>query len=101
MKPKKVPEQPYAPLGKCVLVFRLPSELQSKGGIYIATEASAAPRSCGVLVAAGLAARDVLADNLIEIGDTVYFGRFEGWEQEFAREKEGKGEYLLQMKVDG
>jgi len=95
-----MPDVPYLPMGEVVLVYRLPSEEKTQGGLYIPEE-HAGPKPCGVLVAAGLAARDVLADALIEIGDVVYFGRFEGDEKEFAREEAKKGRYLLQLKVRG
>lgn len=100
MKEYSIPEVPYLPQGRVVLVFRLPSETKSAGGIHL-PDAHTGPRSQGVLVAAGLAARDLMRDSMIEIGDVVQFGRFEGHEQEFAREAAEKGRYLLQMKVDG
>lgn len=95
-----IPETPYLPMGKVCLVFRMPAEEKTAGGIYVPQE-HAGPKSYGVLVAAGLQAREILRDALIEIGDVVHFGRFEGSEQEFKREAAASGRYLLQLKVEG
>lgn len=95
-----IPPVPYLPMGEVVLVFRMPSEEKTAGGLYIPEE-NQGPKPYGILVAAGLAARDVLADALIEIGDVVHFGRFEGDEKEFKREEAKKGKYLLQLKARG
>lgn len=100
MKDYDIPTVPYLPMGKTVLVFRMPSEEKTAGGLYVPQEHQG-PKSYGILVAAGLAAREILRDALIEIGDVVHFGRFEGWEQEFKREQAQSGRYLLSMKVDG
>lgn len=94
-----IPPIPYLPQGKNVLVFRVPNETRTAGGLYIA-ETAQEPKPCGILVGAGLAARDVMADHLIEIGDEVWFGRFAGWEKEVARDPEGKGKAILQMKIE-
>ena len=99
MKEFGIPEVPYWPLSKTCLVFRLPSETRTAGGLFIAEE-HAEPKPYGVLVAAGLAARDILEDNLIHIGDVVWFGRFAGWEKEIKRDPEGKGKQILQLKVE-
>jgi chaperonin GroES len=93
-----IPPIPYLPVGEVVLVYRLPGEEKSAGGIYKPEEYRDV-LSKGILIAAGLAARDVMADALIETGDIVYFARFAGDEKEFAREAAGKGEKLLQLKV--
>lgn len=95
-----IPDVPYLPMGKAVLVFRMPSEEKTAGGLIIPEEHQG-PKPYGILVAAGLAAREVLRDALIEIGDVVHFGRFEGWEQEFKREQSKNGRYLLSMKIEG
>lgn len=94
-----IPETPYLPMAKNVLVFRMPSETRTAGGLYIA-ETAQEPKPMGVLVAAGLAAHDVLSDHLVEIGDVVWFGRWAGWEKEVQRDPEGKGKQILQMKVE-
>lgn len=108
-----IPETPYLPMGKVILVYRLPSEEVTKSGLVIpqvwtektddgaTISGQKSPEPKGVLVAAGLQALDVMRDHLIEIGDIVYFGRFEGWEVEFQREKMKAGKYLIQMKIEG
>lgn len=108
-----IPETPYLPMGKVILVYRLPSEEVTKSGLVIpqvwteksddgtTTTGQKSPDPKGVLVAAGLQALDVMRDHLIEIGDIVYFGRFEGWEVEFKREAMKSGKYLIQMKIEG
>ena len=95
-----IPELPYLPAGKVVLVFRLPNETKTAGGLFIA-ETAQDPKTMGVLVGAGLEALDILRDHLIEIGDIVWFGKFEGWEHEVKRDAENKGKQINQFKVDG
>lgn len=94
-----IPELPYLPVGNNVLVYRLPSETVSKGGIIYA-EVAQEPKPCGVLVGIGLAALDKLSDHLVELGDVVWFGRFAGWEKEIARDPEGKSKSIIQMKAE-
>lgn len=96
----KVPPVPYLPMGEVIMVYRLPSEDKTAGGLEIPEEYRA-PVSMGILIAAGLAARDIMADALIEIGDIVYFGRWEGEEKEFKRNAGQDGEKLLQLKMRG
>ncbi len=95
-----IPPIPYLPAGKVVLVYRLPSETRTAGGLFIA-ETAQEPVSQGVLLSAGLEALDVLKDHLIEIGDVVWFGKFEGWETEVQRDPENRGKQINQFKVDG
>ena len=105
-----VPPVPYLPSGEVVIVYRLPSEEMTPGGLYTPDEYQT-PVSKGILVAAGLKARDIMADALIEMGDIVYFARFAGDEREFKREAwvdrwqpelpprcAKCGEYVLEMK---
>lgn len=94
-----IPETPYLPIARNVLVFRLPMEERTAGGLFIAETAQQAKRQ-GVLVAAGLKARDVFADHLVEIGDIVYFGRFAGDEDEFRRDPEGKAKRIIELKCE-
>jgi chaperonin GroES len=93
-----VPAVPYLPVGEVVLVYRLPSEEKTAGGLYVPEE-HRSPVSSGILIAAGLAARDVMVDALIEVGDIVYFARFAGDEKEFKRDEAKVGQKLLQLKV--
>lgn len=94
-----IPEIPYLPMGKNVLVFRLPNETVSAGGIFLA-ESAQEPKPMGVLVAAGISALEIFGDHLVEIGDIVWFARFAGYEKEIQRDPEGKGKQILQCKVD-
>ena len=93
-----IPAQPYGPKGKVCLVYRLPPETRSAGGIIFA-EAHQEQQQVGVLIAAGLTARDEMKDHLVELGDTVYFGRFAGYDQEIARDPENKGKAISQMMI--
>jgi|SRR5688572_19135308 len=95
-----IPDPPYLPMAKDILVFRMPAEEMTSGGIVMPSTSNA-PKSYGVLVAAGLRAMDKMAEHLVEIGDIVWFGKFEGEEEEIEREKGASGKYLLQMKVEG
>lgn len=99
IKQYSIPKIPYLPKGKNVLVFRIPAEDRSAGGIILVEDAKE-PKTMGVLVAAGLAARDEMRDHLIELGDVVWFGRFAGWEKEVERDPEGKGRTIMQMKIE-
>lgn len=94
----QIPQVPYLPVGEVVLVYRLPSEEKTAGGLYIPEE-HRNPVSAGILIAAGLAARDVMADALIETGDIVYFARLAGDEKTFQREAAQKAVKLLQLKM--
>lgn len=94
-----IPPIPYLPMGKNVLVYRMPSETKTAGGIYI-TETARQAKPMGILVSAGLAAHEVMQDHLIEIGDVVWFGRFHEYEEEVKRDPEGKGQTILQMKIE-
>lgn len=95
-----IPEIPYLPIHKDVLVFRMPDQEKTAGGLFIPQE-NAEPKSYGVLVAAGLGALDVMYANLIEIGDVVWFGDYEGNEKKVADEVGAPGKKLLQMKIEG
>lgn len=93
-----IPAVPYGPKGKVVLVFRLPQETQTAGGIYV-VETAREPQPKGVLIAAGLTARDEMRDHLVELGDDVWFGRFAGYEKEVERDPENKGKTIIQMMI--
>ena len=100
IKQYDIPEIPYLPMHKDVLVFRMPDEERTAGGLYI-TQENREPKSYGILVAAGLGALDVLWPNLVEVGDVVWFSTYEGEEKEITREVGAEGKKLLQMKVEG
>ena len=94
-----IPPIPYLPAGKRVIVWRLPSEQRTAGGLFV-PESHATVKSRGILLAAGLAARDVLKDALVEIGDEVYFGRFAGVERDVERKEASTQPTLLEMAVE-
>lgn len=94
-KEYSIPGLPYLPKGKCVLIYRLPSETRTAGGLIIPEDAEEA-KPMGVLLAAGLGAMDELRDALIEIGDIVWFARYAGWEKEVERDPMNKGRHILQ-----
>jgi chaperonin GroES len=94
-----IPALPYLPMGKNVLIYRLDGEEKTKGGIVI-PETAKEVRSRGILLAAGLAARDILADGLIEIGDEVCFAHYAGRDREVEK-REGKApSKILECKVE-
>lgn len=94
-----IPALPYLPLGKNVLIFRLEGEEKTKGGIYVPDEHREV-KSRGILLAAGLAARDVLADGLIEIGDEVCFAHFAGRDREVEKREGRAPSKILECKVE-
>lgn len=94
-----IPPIPYLPQGKNVLLFRMPAESVTAGGLII-PETEWQPKPEGVILAAGLDALDVMRDHLIELGDVVWFGRFAGWEQEVKRDPANKGKAVIQMKIE-
>lgn len=94
----KIPPIPYLPSGKTILVWRLESE--EKNGLIYVPEEHREVKDIGILLAAGLTARDVFADHLIEIGDICWFGRFAGTERTVKRAEGEKGQKILSMKVE-
>ncbi len=87
------------PVGKRCIVWRLPPEERTAGGLII-PGTHETQKSRGILLAAGLKARDILKDALVEIGDEVYFGRFAGMERELARAAESTTPTLLELMVE-
>jgi len=100
IKQYDIPEIPYLPMHKDVLVFRMPDEEKTAGGLFIPQE-NAEPKSYGVIVAAGLGAMDTMYSHLVELGDVVWFGTYEGEEKTVASEVGAPGKKLLQMKIEG
>ena len=102
-KRKQYPEMPrleYLPAWSNVIVYQLDAEQKTAGGLHIPDTAKTV-QSRGILMAAGLAAMDKLADALIEIGDEVFLGRFAGDNRETKTQKEGKGtQTLWELVVD-
>lgn len=93
-----IPKVPYLPFGDCVLVFRLPNETRTAGGLFIPAT-SEEPKPEGVLLSAGLGARDAMKEGLIEIGDIVSFGKYAGWEKQVQRDPMNRGKDIIQMKI--
>lgn len=94
-----IPEIAYLPIGKNVIIWRIGGEEKTRGGIYVPEEHREV-KSRGILLAAGLAARDILADGLIEIGDEVCFGHYAGRDREVGREEGKSASKLLECKVE-
>jgi chaperonin GroES len=91
-----IPALVYLPRGKTVVVWRLPSEVKTAGGLFIPGTAEQI-KSRGILLACGLQARDLLGDDLVEVGDEVYFTRYGAVE----RDLDGPGSAkLLELKAE-
>lgn len=95
-----IPALPYLPLAKNVLIFRLEGEEKTKGGIIV-PDVHKEVKSRGILLAAGLQARDILADGLIEIGDEVCFAHYAGRDRQTGERDAGTaGKAILECKVE-
>jgi len=94
-----IPKISYLPIGTNVLIFRLEGEEKTKGGIIV-PDVHKEVKSRGILLAAGLEARDVLADGLIEIGDEVCFAHWAGRDRKSGEREAGTaGQSILECKV--
>jgi co-chaperonin GroES (HSP10) len=98
-KQYSIPESPCLPQGKKVVVFRLPLQEKTAGGLFIPEE-HANPHQMGVLIAAGLKARDVMRDALIEIGDVVMLPRFTTNSPEASRNAAEKGKHVELLNIE-
>lgn len=85
---------------KNVQIFRLKAEERSAGGIILHTEANEPTWARGILLDAGLAAMDSLAEELIEIGDEVLFAHYAGRDREIGRDVAQKTQTVLECKVE-
>lgn len=94
-----IPPAPCLPQGKKVVVWRLPLQEKTEGGIII-PGAHANPDPMGVLIAAGLAARDVMRDALIEIGDIVMLPRFTTNSPEVERKRGEAGKHVELLNIE-
>lgn len=74
-----IPMPSFWPIDNCCLVWRLPPISISRGGIAI-PDGAESPHIKGILMSMGPRAMDVLKSNGIEVGHTVVFARFAGWE---------------------
>lgn len=70
-------ELPAAPIGDRVLLLPDPPKEETEYRIHIPDIAKHRPNT-GIVLTAGLAARDKMHDNGIEIGDSVVWGQFAG-----------------------
>jgi len=73
---------PFFPVGKRVVVERLPPETTVLGGLLHIPDTHQAPQQYATVIAAGPAAQGILDDMGIAIGDTICFGKYAGlfWE---------------------
>jgi co-chaperonin GroES (HSP10) len=94
-----IPATPCLPQGKKVVVWRLPLKERTVGGIIIPEE-HANPEPTGVLIAAGLKARDCMRDALMEVGDIVWLPRFTTNSPEVAREGAEKGKHVELLNIE-
>lgn len=99
MKEYGIPPIPGLPMGKTILLFRIPPQDRTAGGLYI-PETDQGEQEIGVLLAAGLGALDILKAALIEIGDIIWFGRYAGTNRTVRREDGKKAEQIAAMKVE-
>ncbi len=83
-----IPPLSYLPLGKNVLIYRIEANDKTPGGLHI-PDAYKPVYSRGILLAAGLEARDILAGGLVEIGDEVCFGQYALRDRETAERTAG------------
>lgn len=110
-KEYSVPDVPVEPIDEFAYVFRLPrQELKTEAGIVLATHSiyhdkdtnttrgDEEPISLGILVAAGLGARDHLLSHGTFIGDIVKFTRYGGHEEESHRFMAKKGAVVTNVK---
>ncbi len=99
MKEFGIPRLPYQPIQGYVVVFRIPPETKTAGGLWLSDTAKT-PKPYGVLCAWGPAAADVLASNGCELGDIVWFAKYSGWEEEIARDPENQGKDVLLLEAN-
>lgn len=95
----EMPNVPCLPIGKKVVVWRLPLDTRTAGGLYVPEE-HANPQRTGILMAAGLKAMDAMRDALIEIGDEVWLPRFTTNSPEVSREGAQKGKHVELLNIE-
>lgn len=94
-----MPKRPVLPQGKKVIVWRLPLVTKTAGGLFLPEE-HANPEPMGILIGAGLAARDRMRDALIEMGDTVMLPRFTTNSPEVERKGAEKGKHVELLNIE-
>lgn len=72
-----MPDFPGHPAFSNIVVWRIPNQEKTAGGLYVPDTAKE-PRSRGVLLAAGLGAYEELKTNGVELGDIVQFAKYAG-----------------------
>ena len=108
MKEFGIPRPPYEPAFDLVVVYPLPDAKSSRetfvpDGVIVkaqttkAAEERSSPR--GVLVGAGLKARDYLRGYLIELGHIVWLSRLSPWRHVVERGADGKDVELYFLSV--
>lgn len=108
IKDHSIPKWPYEAAYDRIIVFSLP-EAKAQRSTYIeggmiemtetrkAYEENVSPR--GVIVSAGLGARDVLKSHGIGLGHVVWVARLSPWRHEVDRTAEGKDISFLFLRV--
>jgi len=107
VKEHDAPEPPYEPVFNRIAVYRFRPKAKrtmTASGLHIPDIAQEEvwPENHGLLLAAGLAAREELRSQGIFVGDIVYWGSFEGEEKEYAMdEKADAPKKVLQLTNNG
>lgn len=108
MEKYAIPAWPYEAVYDRIIVFSVPED-KAKRGTFIpggiiqkvetrtAKEEGESPR--GVIVSAGLGARDVLRSHGMGLGHVVWVARLSPWRHEVDRDKDGKPIEFLFLRV--
>lgn len=99
IKQYEIPAFPYGTIGDICLVYRIPGEEKTAGGLLYVPETSKEVKERAVLLSAGLTALDALADHQIELGDIVVIARYAGTERVESRDAGEAGKAFMRMKV--
>lgn len=108
MEQYNIPPWPYEAVYDRVIVFSVPEDKATRatyvpGGLIAkpqtrtAKEEGESPR--GVIVSAGLGARDVLRSHGMGLGHVVWVARLSPWRHEVDRDKDGKPIEFLFLRV--
>lgn len=93
LKEYAVPPLPHQPIFNFVTVFRIPP-LTKHGSIFV-PENVQRPKPQGLLVAAGMKARDEFESNGVLLGDLIWFAKYAGWEEEIDRDPNNQSRELI------
>lgn len=94
-----IPAFPYGTIGDICLLYRIPGEDKTAGGLLHIPDQYKEVKERAVLLSAGLTALDQLADHQVEIGDIVVIARYAGTERVEARDVGDSGKAFMRMKV--